>query len=138
MISPVQNKEWTIEIERDSQPGRPTFVATLVFRLNTQNGVVTGQVWDGVERRLLSSVTGTHKPLPGADSWFMALEFKWGDTNVALSGVTVETPETTLFRGRFRASGTSTKDTEENPVVVTPPLMVPGDGDTGSGTGQQT
>lgn len=133
--SPVETKEWTIEIKRDLQPGESPFVATLVFDLNAQNEVVTGKVWDGIDRRFLSTVKGTHKPLPGFEQSFMELEFKWGKVNVALSGVTVETADTILFSGRFRASASSNgkPDTEDGVA-----LMAPGDGDTGSGTGQQT
>lgn len=138
-MSPVEAKEWTIEIQRDSQPGDQPFAATLVFDINAQNEVVTGKVWDGVERRFLSTVKGTHKPLPGFDQSFMELEFKWGEVNVALSGVTVETSDTVLFSGRYRASaltGVSTPRKPEPQDGVT--IMEPGDGDTGSGTGQQT
>ena len=135
----IETKEWTIEITRDSQPGKPPFTATLVFNLNAQNEVVTGQVWDGVERRLLSTVTGTHKPLAGADQSFMSLEFKWGQVNVTLWGVTDETPETIHFNGRFRAAAVDRdkpKGKSETMDGVLP--LEPGDGDTGSGTGQQT
>jgi hypothetical protein len=137
--SPVETKEWTIEIRRDPQPAEPQFVATLVFDLNAQNEIVTGQVWDGVERRLLSKVKGTHKLLPGTEQSFMSLEFKWGNVNVALSGVTVKTPETVLFTGRFRAIALTGAELNGNSArQEDPPPMGPGDGDTGSGTGQQT
>lgn len=135
----TEAKEWTIEIKRDSQPGKPPFTATLVFNLNAQNEVITGQVWDGVERRLLSTVKGTHKPLPGAAQSFMALEFKWGQVNVALLGVTDETAETIHFTGRYRATAVprdKSKGKSETMDGVSP--LEPGDGDTGSGTGQQT
>ena len=125
--STIENKEWTIEIKRDAKSGEP-FTAILVFNITSQNGVVTGEVWEGLDRKFLSAVTGTHEPLPGTESWFMALEFKWGSVNVSLFGVTVETPLTVLFNGRYRASGGG----------ETPDRRVPGDGDTGTGTGQQT
>lgn len=137
--SPVETKEWTIEIKRDSRPAEPQFVATLVFNLNAQNEIVTGQVWDGVESRLLSTVKGTHKPLPGAEQSFMALDFKWGKVNVALFGVTVKTPETVLFTGRFRAIALTVAELNGNSERLEDPSpMGPADGDTGSGTGQQT
>jgi len=132
--STVENKEWTIEIKRDPQPGEPPFEATLVFNLNIQNGVVSGEVWDGVEHQFLSTVTGTLKPLPGVENGFLALEFNWGNVSVALSGVTVETPDTVLFSGRYRTSGSSQNTSID--MAETP--MAPGDGDTGTGTGQQT
>ena len=128
--STVEMKEWTIELKRDPQPGKPSFGATLVFNLSIQNGVVSGEVWDGIERRFLSTVTGTHKPLPGTGNRFLALEFNWGNVKLALSGVTVETPETVLFTGRYKASRITASDT--------PTPLTPGDGDTGTGTGQQT
>src|SRR5690242_20757460 len=135
----VENKEWTIEIKRDSQPGEPPFVATLVFSLNAQNELVTGQVWDGIAHRFLSMVKGTYKPLPGAEESFLALEFKWGKVNVTLSGVTVETSETVVFTGRYRASAlTGAVSNGNSETLDGESPMAPGDGDTGSGTGQQT
>ena len=137
--SPVETKEWTIEIKRDSQPDEPPFAATLVFDLTPRNEVVTGKVWDAVDRRFLSTVKGTHTPIQGSPQSFMELEFKWGKVNVALSGVTEATPNTILFNGRYRASaltdGTSNGKPKSQDGVA---LMEPGDGDTGSGTGQQT
>ncbi|HEV7745467.1 MAG TPA: hypothetical protein VGO56_10765 [Pyrinomonadaceae bacterium] len=137
--SRVENKEWTIEISRDSQPGEQPFVAVLVFSLNAQNEVVTGEVWHGVERRFLSKVKGTHRPLPRSEQLFMSLDFNWGKVNVALSGITDETPETVLFTGRYRASaltGVASNGAEQSLALQAP--AGPGDGDTGSGTGQQT
>jgi len=132
----LENKEWTIEIKRDSQRGKPSFEATLVFIVTTQNGIVTGQVWEGVDSHLLSTVTGTYTPLPGGHRWSMALEFKWGDVNVTLSGEAVETPATVLFTGRYSTRALTTpKDTGE---MLDPLPTAPGDGDTGTGTGQQT
>ena len=61
----------------------------------------------------------------------MELEFKWGNVNVTLFGVTVETPQTVLFNGRYRAAASDGGG-------ETPDRRVPGDGDTGTGTGQQT
>ncbi|HEY6803977.1 MAG TPA: hypothetical protein VI306_10395 [Pyrinomonadaceae bacterium] len=139
VTSIADNKEWTIEMKRDSQPGEPDFVAILVFRLDSQDGVVTGQVWDGVENQFLSKVKGTYKPLPGADPWFMALEFEWGNVDVSLSGVTVEASNTVLFSGRYSTTATfkpSFKAKAGNMDNL--PLKAPGDGDTGTGTGQQT
>ncbi len=127
----VENKEWTIELKRDPDPGKPSFGATLVFNLNIRNGVVSGEVWEAVERRFLSTVTGTHKPLPDSGKFSLTLEFKWGNVNVVLSGETDETPETVLFTGRYKANGLTSSDMAETP-------MAPGDGDTGTGTGQQT
>ena len=136
-------KEWTIEINRESQAGQPPFVATLIFNLTVRDGVVTGQVWDGVDRRLLSDVKGTHRPLPGDDHWFMTLDFTWGNVNVTLFGVTIETPQTVLFNGRFKANASPTALSKTptgalDPNQTDPIPMAPGDGDTGSGTGQQT
>ena len=70
----------------------------------------------------------------------MTLDFKWGNTDVMLSGVTFGAPGTVRFVGRFRA------------IVLTEVVAVsdgirkfdiitdtnPGHGDTGTGTGQQT
>jgi hypothetical protein len=158
MTSPVENKEWTIEMSGDSQSGKSPFSATLVFRLNTQDGIVTGEVWEGVEPRRLSKVSGTHQPLPSDAHWFISLDFQWGDVNITLSGVTLETSETVLFNGRYRVTAAGAVASRPVEPVATggvpvalgragtfarnggDPVMPlpPGDGDTGSGTGQQT
>ena len=70
--STVENKEWTIEIRRDSKPDEP-FTAILVFNITSQNGVVTGEVWEGIDRKFLSAVTGTHNPLPGTNPGLWSL-----------------------------------------------------------------
>ena len=131
--------EWTIELIRDAHPNKLPFAATLIFNLTSQNGVVSGDVWEGIDRKFLSPVKGTHELKPGTESWFLTLQFRWGSVNVDLSGETVETPATVLFNGRFTASA-STEPVANNmtePTEVIPP-MGPGDGDTGTGTGQQT
>ena len=135
----MENKEWTIELKRDSKPGKSPFEATLVFNLNAQNGIITGQVWEGTEPQLLSPVTGTYKPLPGDHRWLMTIEFKWGNVDVTLSGEAVETPDTVHFNGHYRArafTAPATKDKGEAEDGSLP--RAPGDGDTGTGTGQQT
>jgi len=132
-------KEWTIDLKGDPKPNQPAFAATLVFDLNIQDGVVTGQVREGVENRVLSSVTGTHQPLAGTDNGFLAIDFIWGNVDVALFGVTVETPETIHFSGRFKCTGlpgAASNGTAQNMDGTSP--MAPGEGDTGTGTGQQT
>jgi hypothetical protein len=132
-------KEWTIQIKSDSRLGNPPLEATLIFTLTEQNGVVTGEVRDGVANQYLSQVQGIHQPLPNADHWFMELEFTWGNVNLAFTGVTLETPETVLFSGRYRARAAAATAPKRLPrTQSTSALMAPGDGDTGSGTGQQT
>ena len=137
--SPEDLKEWTIELKRDSEPDEPPF-ATLVFRLDVQDGVVTGQVWEGVDRQFISTVTGTHEPLPDDEHWYMALVFTWGNVNMVLSGTTVKTPETIFFDGRYTASAASATLVARNSQIGMPSIssMAPADGDTGTGTGQQT
>lgn len=130
-------KEWTIEIKRDPQPGKAPFEATLVFKLTNLNGIITGQVWDGVDGQLLSAVTGTYQPSPDGNYQFMTLEFTWGAVNVTLSGEAIETPDTVHFNGRFTASAaTATNDNAGTTDESLP--ITPGEGDTGTGTGQQT
>ena len=130
-------KEWTIEMKRDAKLGEESLFATLVFHLETQNGVVTGRVWEAVDLTALSTVRGTHQPSPNAESLFLSLEFTWGDVAVKLSGITTETPATVFFSGRYTA--VSTFDGSVLSLDPLPPSMViPADGDTGTGTGQQT
>jgi len=137
--SPEDLKEWTIELKRDSEPDEPPF-ATLVFRLDVQDGVVTGQVWEGIDRQFISTVTGTHEPLPDDEHWYMALVFTWGNVNMVLSGTTVKTPETIFFDGRYTASAASATLVATNSQIgmLSISSMAPADGDTGTGTGQQT
>jgi len=133
----VENKEWTIDIKRDAATGEPEFAATLVFRLDMENEVVTGQVWNGIDRQLLSTVKGTRKPLPGLNESFVALEFEWGDVIMTLSGTMTES-DTVSFNGRYRATALTTLHAQDKSGTDSPYPMAPGDGDTGSGTGQQT
>lgn len=137
-----ENQEWTIDINRESALTQPAFRAILVFNLHTQNGIVTGTVSEGIEGRTLSAVTGTHQPLPGIALWFMTLDFKWGDTDMMVSGVTYESSGIVRFVGRFRALALTALATA--PVIGDVsqfnivPGTNPGSGDTGTATGQQT
>jgi len=145
--------EWTIQVQRDSKPNEPDLAATLVFCLNDDNGVVTGEVSNGTEAQFLSTVTGTHQALDqiedfgGLNFRFMSLNFKWGAADMVLSGLTFKTPETSHFRGRFQATslnGASSNGTARAldggavEVRAFDELINPGNGDTGTGTGQQT
>lgn len=138
----VENQEWTLDIIRESKLNQPAFRAILVFNLRAENGIVTGTVSEGVEGRLLSAVNGTHQPLPGIAPWFMTLDFKWGDTDMMVSGVTYESSGIVRFVGRFRslaltavAAAGVIGDVSEFNIV---PGTNPGSGDTGTATGQQT
>jgi hypothetical protein len=70
----------------------------------------------------------------------MALEFTWGNVNMVLSGTTVKTPETVFFDGRYTASAASATLVATNSPIGMRRIssMAPTDGDTGTGTGQQT
>jgi hypothetical protein len=137
-----ENQEWTIELNRESKASEAPFKAILVFKLSDQNGIVTGTVSEGIAGRSLSTVTGTHQPLAGIEARFMALDFKWGDKDIMVSGVTYKTPETEFFSGRFRALALTAVaahavvgDVSTFQIV---PGTDPGNGDTGTATGQQT
>ena len=134
-----ENQEWTTEIIRESQPSQSEFRAILVFTLNAQNGIVTGTVSEGVGGRFISTVTGTYQPLPEVTYWFMTLDFKWGNTDMMVSGITFDAPGTVRFVGRFRAIAlaevAATGDIRKFDIVADPD---PGNGDTGTATGQQT
>lgn len=138
----AEKQEWTIQVTRESKADEAPFNAILVFKLSAQNGIVTGTVSEGVEGRFLSMVTGTHQPLAGIEAGFMTLDFRWGDTDVMVSGVTYKTPETEFFSGRFRAMALTAVaahvvigDVADFNIL---PGMNPGSGDTGTATGQQT
>ena len=135
-------QEWTIAMVRESRLDQPAFRAVLVFNVHAENGIITGTVSEGIEGRLLSTVTGTYQPLAGVSYLFMTLDFKWGDTDVMVSGVAYESSGILHFAGRFRALALTSVamaavvgDVNEFNI---PPGTNPGSGDTGTATGQQT
>ena len=137
-----ETQEWTIQLNRESKASEAPFTAILVFKLSDQNGIVTGTVSEGIDGRCLSTVTGTHQSVAGVEARFMALDFKWGDKDIMVSGVTYKTPETEFFSGRFRAMVLTAVaahavigDVAAFDIL---PSTDPGNGDTGTATGQQT
>lgn len=137
------DREWTIDMVREAGLNESAFRAILVFNLHTENGIITGTVSEGIEGQLLSAVTGTYQPLTEVAHWYMTLDFKWGDTDVMVSGVAYESSGLLRFSGRFRAfaltevalAAAVVGDVNQFNIV---PGMNPGTGDTGTATGQQT
>jgi len=132
-----EEREWTIEMRSDSRPESET----LIFCLNNQGGVVTGNVSDGVERTFVSTVQGTHKTIFDVDAFgFMSIDFTWRGESVLMEGATLkESESTTRFDGRFRTfvpSSTNGNGTarafDETPAVTL------GTGDTGGSVGTTT
>lgn len=122
-----ENDEWTIELVRDN-PSTPSWESTLVFCIEIDGNAITGDVYEGVEPTLISSVTGTYAALTGVSGGLISLDFTWSGIDVCVAGVTYDDNPTKLT-GRYWAYGSSSL-LEEDPA--------PADGDTGTATGQQT
>jgi len=133
------NEEWTIETVTDARPNRPSTTQILVFCLSIDQGMITGEVADGVTGQVLSLVKGTRESLGrlGLDeaSSLMTLNFSNGPARVMMSGVTF----LRNFRGRFTSfvdAQVAAMGSVSEPGTASP--FVPSDGDTGTGTGSQT
>jgi hypothetical protein len=136
------NREWTIDMKSDTGVAR-SIPGTLIFCLNNQGGIVTGDVSDGVERTFLSTVKGTHSLVFNTQAiGFMSLTFKVNGSIVLMEGATlVESETTTLFNGRystFSTASTNGKGTGTWPDLTEVPAETFGNGDTGTGTGTTT
>jgi len=116
---------------------------TLFFQLNVAGAVITGDVFPSAGARL-SAVTGSCQAVANQELSIIDLLFTWNGRNVALLGLVHLDPvlARVKFKGRFRAFGAGQLNTERqidrsgpsNFLVAIPP----DDGDTGTGTGQQT
>ena len=132
-------EEWTIRTLTDARPGRPTAEAFLVFRLSVDEGIITGEVSDGVSGQFLSEVNGTRQslgPLGLEESaTLMTLNYSKETARVMMSGVIFERN----FQGRFTCFGAeqfAAAGLSRSLAIVLP--QAGSDGDTGTGTGTQT
>ena len=132
-------EEWTIRTITDAQPGRPSTEGFLVFRLSVDEGIITGEVSDGLSGEFLSSVNGTRQslgPLGLEDSAsLMTLNYSKETSRAMMSGVIFERN----FQGRFTCFGAeqfAAAGLSRSLAVVLP--QAGSDGDTGTGTGTQT
>lgn len=131
-----EDREWTIVMTSDTPGDSAGIPSPLVFCLNNQGGIITGQVSDGTEGTFIATVTGTHKfvfdsPAVG----FMSIDFKFNGSDVMMAGATLQDDETTFFDGRFQTFTNGNGTLTDSRDVVT---LTPGTGDTGSSTGQTT
>ena len=131
-----EDREWTIVMTSDTPGDSAGIPSPLVFCLNNQGGIITGQVSDGTEGTFIATVTGTHKfvfdsPAVG----FMSIDFKFNGSDVMMAGATLQDDETTFFDGRFQTFTNGNGTLTDSSEVVT---LTPGTGDTGSSTGQTT
>ncbi|MEN3328160.1 MAG: hypothetical protein V7638_2967 [Acidobacteriota bacterium] len=129
-----EDREWTIEMKSDTPENSIGLPDTLVFCLNNQTGIITGNV-SRSEGTFLATVTGTHKfvfdsPAVG----FMTVDFKFNGADVTMAGATLKDDETTFFDGRFRTFEPNGNGTNSNDISA----LTLGTGDTGSSTGQTT
>ena len=129
-----ESKNWTIWFSNDKTP---TVFDPLFFELEVgTNGQITGQVFQGDFTQPLSEVTGLCEPIERPDGTLMRLRFTWDPVEVFLHGFTHTQGTIKKFKGRFIAL-TAMSDSDVKFETALLPLA-PGDGDTGTGTGQQT
>jgi hypothetical protein len=124
-----------IVAEDNPTPTPPIYLQTLTFPdlKVAANGDLTGDVYIGTTK--LSSVTGTCRPLTSPDGNLLTLAFNWGAVDIFLTGFTY-VKGFTKFKGRYIATQHGGIAVELNERLAL--LAAPGDGDTGTATGQQT
>ncbi|HET6976037.1 MAG TPA: hypothetical protein VFI24_06930 [Pyrinomonadaceae bacterium] len=132
-------EEWTIRTLTDARPGRTSAEEFLVFCLSVDEGIITGEVSDGISGEFLSAVNGTRQSLGplGLDesASLMTLNYSKETTRIMMSGVIFERN----FQGRFTtfaAEQPAAAGVSSNLAIVLP--QAGSDGDTGTGTGTQT
>jgi hypothetical protein len=132
-------EEWTIRTITDERPGRPSTEGFLVFRLSIDEGIISGEVSDGLSGEFMSTVTGTRQslgPLGLEDSAsLMTLNYSKETSRAMMSGVIFERN----FQGRFACFGAeqfAAAGLSRSLAIVLP--QAGSDGDTGTGTGTQT
>jgi hypothetical protein len=134
------NIDLTVYIWRTDEgafpPLPPIKLATLTFpalRYDPTNGTLSGDVFSGTT--LLSRATGTCRSLTKPDGKALTLEFNWGSVDLFVVGF-IHSP-LTLFKGRYIAfNHVGLLPTEFDKRLTV--LVAPGDGETGTTTGQQT
>lgn len=134
-MASCESLTWTIWFSNDKTP---TVFDPFVFRLEVDvAGRITGDVFEGLDGTLpLSPVTGQCAPLPRPDGTLMQLQFTWGPVDILLFGFT-HLSGVKRFKGRFIAlNHIIVNDARFAAPTLTP--VIPGDGDTGTGTGQVT
>jgi hypothetical protein len=118
----------------------------LFFKLLIRNGTITGDVFhSNTPGTRLSRVSGQCLSIPRPDHSVMDMLFTWGRVRVRLTGsVFLDTGDRRVkYKGRFHAfrpNGFSDtlQASEGGRANAAPPPIDPDDGDTGTGTGQQT
>lgn len=131
-----EDREWTIEMASDTPENSIGIPGTLVFCLNNQGGIITGNV-SRSEGAFIGTVTGTHKLVFDSPALgFMSVGFKFNGSDVMIAGATLTDDETTFFDGRFQTFETNGNGTSSDSGEI--PAVSFGNGDTGSSTGQTT
>lgn len=126
---------WRVN-ENAPQPVPPVHLETLTFpdlRVGA-GGAITGEVFIGTTR--LAAVTGSCRPIARPDGNHLTLEFNWGPIDIFLVGYTHPVGAFTFFKGRFIALAHSGVAIALDPILTA--LTRPDEGETGTGTGQQT
>lgn len=138
-------QEWTIKTKTDNTGER----GLLIFCLSIEGGKITGEVTEQPldananpvgDAVFLSEVSGTDQSLlPGSDIFFRTFNFTWGTSKVMMAGNAFLSTSPKTFDGRFTAFASAEMANEaaaDSWGSITP--QSPGDGDTGTGNGQQT
>ena len=118
------DRVWNIATQVLNQPK----VEILIFCLDiNEEGHITGKV-EHSDGTLLSDVSGRREPLGGIVS-SMTLNFDWDSVSIVMVGLAIGNVQA-MFIGGFHATGNG------NESVIR--AFAPGDGDTGTATGNQT
>ena len=132
------NQEWTIDTHIDGRP--ESEIATLVFCLSINNGIITGEGSDtSTDPPVpLSLVTGTSQSIPLNQGFpdpptQMTLNFTWRESQAVLSGTTFRNGGPNTFLGRFTIFKSPEVNGGSGPVVT-----AASGNDVGTGTGTQT
>src|ERR1044071_1003849 len=140
-MAACQNSKWIINLWKLEIPSgtiAPPFplplLETLFFDLtiNAATGAISGDVFLGNIR--LSSVTGNCAPNTTPDGNLLGLSFNWGSVDVYIAGFT-HTQTFVRFKGVYRAQNrVAIPDSFDDRLKA----FAPGDGETGTATGNQT
>jgi hypothetical protein len=117
----------------------------LDFCLKFDGEVVTGTVTDDEGHPLSSDdkVSGMRLPIGQTGKYFMNLVFRWDKQREAIEVfmggfIFTDSSDVTHFNGRFRATRIDAQLAPSGAAPQLTTLPPPDDGDTGTGTGQQT
>ena len=134
-------EEWTIETINDNSSERNKLIFCLTVQPGTTPGtaVITGivsEIAPNGDTRFLSIVAGTDQRVDTLPTSLRTLNFVWDTCRVILAGNALLAATPRRFIGRFASFAVAGLAPAEDFDAVT--IQSPGEGDTGTGNGQQT